>query len=61
MDKRKNSKRKLALLRQNLERRERKLKEHRELQERIRKTKKIIFCVGGLGLVAVAIAGLLYL
>ena len=47
MDKRKNSKRKLALLRQNLERRERKLKEHRELQERIKKTKKIIFCAVG--------------
>ena len=61
MDKRKNSKRKLALLRQNLERRERKLKEHRELQERIKKTKKIIFCAVGFGLVALAVAGLFYL
>lgn len=42
MDRYKNSKRKLALLRRNLRERERKLKEFQEAQQRLAYIKKII-------------------
>lgn len=55
MDKYQISKRKLAQLRRNLERREKKLKEQQEVQRMREKAKKIIFCSLASALVALVV------